>query len=64
VCPVDLEGVAAWMLTAHVREARELPPSRSVRLVPGFDQYVVAVSCHAEELLPGVARSRVYRPQG
>ena len=64
VTPVDLDGVQAWMLTAHVREARELPPLRSVRLLPGFDQYVVAASCHAEHLLPGDLRQRVYRPQG
>ncbi len=49
---------------ADAREVRELPPIRSVRLLPGFDQYVVAASCHAEHLLPGDLRSRVYRPQG
>jgi hypothetical protein len=64
VTPVDLDGVQAWMLTAHVREAREFPPLRSVRLLPGFDQYVVAASCHAEHLLLGDLRQRVYRPQG
>ncbi len=37
---------------------------RSVRLLPGFDQYVMAASCHAEHLLPGDLRRRVYRPQG
>lgn len=64
VSPVELDGVQAWMLAAHAREVRELPPSRSVRLLPGFDQYVVAASCHAEHLLPGDLRHRVYRPQG
>ena len=52
------------MLTADVREARELSPNRSVRLLPAFDQYVVGASCHAEHLLPGDLRNRVYRPQG
>jgi hypothetical protein len=52
------------MLASHAREMRELPPDRSVRLLPGFDQYVVAASCHAGSLLPGDLRSRVYRPQG
>jgi len=65
VSKVDLDGRPAWMLAADVREARELPPMRSVRLLPGFDQYVVGASWHAEHLLPsGVLRSRVYRPQG
>jgi hypothetical protein len=64
VSPVDLEGARAWMLAAHARELRELPPIRSVRLLPGFDQYVIAASCHAEQLLHGGLRSRVFRPQG
>jgi len=61
---VELDGVQAWMPATHAREVCELPPTRSVRLLPGFDQYVIAASCHAERLLPGDLRSRVYRPQG
>jgi len=64
VCAVDLEGTQAWMLAADACEAREIPTDRSVRLLPGFDQYVVAASCHAQQLLPGDLRSRVFRPQG
>lgn len=65
VTPVDLEGTQAWMLTAQVRELRDLPPVRVVRLLPGFDQYVIGASHHAERLLPaGLKRSSVYRPQG
>jgi hypothetical protein len=64
VTPVELDGAQAWMLTGDAREARELPPVRSVRLLPCFDQYVVTASCHAEHLLPGDWRRRVYRPQG
>jgi hypothetical protein len=62
--PLDLDGVQAWMLAPHTREASELPPTRSVRLLAAFDQYVVAASCHAERLLPGDLRGRVYRSQG
>lgn len=64
VAPVEVAGERAWMLSAHASEARELPPERSVRLLPAFDHYVVAASRHAEHLLPGDLRSRVYRPQG
>ena len=64
VVAVDLDGAQAWMLAAHAREVRGLPPTRSIRLLPGFDQYVVGASCHAEHLLPGDFRRRVYRPQG
>jgi len=63
-CPVEVEGARAWMLAGHAREARELASGKSVRLLPGFDQYVVGASYHAESLLPDGLRSRVYRPQG
>jgi hypothetical protein len=64
VVAVDLEGRQAWMLATDARELPNLPKERSVRLLPGFDQYVVAASHHAAHLLPGDLRSRVYRPQG
>ena len=64
VTPVEVEGVPAWMLASDAREAGELPNPRSVSLLPAFDQYVVAASPHADNLLPGDWRGRVYRPQG
>ena len=64
VTEIELNGAAAWMLAADAREARRLSPTRSVRLLPAFDQYVVGASHHARHLLPGDLRSRVYRPQG
>ena len=64
VTPVEVDGVPAWMLASDAREAGELPTPRSVRLLPAFDQYVVAASPHADNLLPGDWRGRVYRPQG
>jgi uncharacterized protein YcaQ len=64
VCRVDLEGEQAWMLKKDAREAAETSIQRTVRLIPGFDQYVVAASPHAERLMPEGLRSRVYRPQG
>jgi uncharacterized protein YcaQ len=64
VVAVDLAGAKAWMLVKDARELRELKPARSVRLLPGFDQYVIGASYHAAHLLPGNLRNRVYRPQG
>jgi hypothetical protein len=64
VMAIEVEGTTAWVLAIDARELREFTPARSVRLVPAFDPYVVGASCHAEHLLPGVLRSRVYRPQG
>jgi hypothetical protein len=64
LCAVELNGTQSWMLAADAREARKLRPQKSVRLIPAFDQYVIGPSPHAEHLLPGDLRSRVYRPQG
>ncbi len=61
---VEIAGEQAWMLADDAREARDLSPGRSARLLPGFDQYVVGASRHAGHLLPGDLRQRVYRPQG
>jgi hypothetical protein len=61
---VDLDGVPAWMLARDLRGIRDFPQVRSVRLLPAFDQYVIGASAHAQRLLPGDLRARVYRPQG
>ena len=52
------------MLAGDVPMARKAEPSRSVRLLPAFDQYVVAASLHAVHLLPGDFKKSIYRPQG
>jgi hypothetical protein len=64
VAEVDMEGTTAWMLARDVPVARRAELSRSVRLLPAFDQYVVAASLHAGHLLPGDFKKSIYRPQG
>jgi hypothetical protein len=64
VARVEVEGVESWMMAADLRRLRGIEPVKCVRLLPGFDQYVVVASCHAEQLLPEGLRSKVYRPQG
>jgi len=64
VMPVDVERTRAWMLRADAAAADKIPSLRSVRLLPGFDQYVVAASYHARKLLHKVPRGFVYRQQG
>jgi uncharacterized protein YcaQ len=64
VCEVDVEGVRGWMLAADVDAAAAAEPSGVVRLLPGFDHYVVAAPRDAEAVLPAEHRARVYRPQG
>jgi len=61
---VDVEGEARWMLTRDAAAAAALEPAEGVRLLPAFDQYVVAATLHAERFLPGPFRDRIYRPQG
>ena len=64
VTGVEVDGTQAWMLAADARELHEVPSQRSVRLIPAFDQYVIGASLHAEQLLAGAERGRIYRPQG
>jgi hypothetical protein len=64
VSQVEVDGTHAWMLTADAGEVRARTIRRSVRLIPAFDQYVIGASLHAEHLLMGAARGRVYREQG
>jgi DNA glycosylase AlkZ-like len=70
VAKVEVEGVAAYALAADVPGLvaaggrGRAGGSRTVRLLPAFDQYVVTATVHAERLLPGPFKARVYRPQG
>ena len=64
VAEVSIEGTAMWMLSGDAEDAAGAPPVDSVRLLPGFDQYVIAATRHAEKLMPGDFKPLVYRPQG
>ena len=64
VAQVEVDGVRAWMLSAHVDEAGEAVMAGSVRLLPAFDQYVVGASRGNTSILPAAHKGRVYRPQG
>ena len=64
---VDVEGDPMWMLAADAADAAAAPKAKTVRLLPGFDQYVLAATRHAEKLMPGEdpgLRPLVYRNQG
>ena len=80
VAQVEVDGAPAYALAADVASLRteavdgtglaaaggrgRAGGARSVRLLPAFDQYVVTATVHAERLLPGPFKARVYRPQG
>jgi Winged helix DNA-binding domain len=62
---VDVDGTAGWMLKKHAEEAaREEPPERLVRLLPGFDMWVIGAARDAAALLDPAEKKRVYRNQG
>jgi hypothetical protein len=60
----DVEGTTMWMTAEGAEEAARAGAPQGVRLVPAFDQYVVAATRHAGPLMPGDFRDRIYRPQG
>jgi hypothetical protein len=64
VAPVEVEGAPMWLLREQLEQAATAEPVLSVRLLPGFDQYVIAATLHAERLMPGPFKARVHRPQG
>lgn len=64
VTPIDADGTPAWSLTSEVAKLTGARRPGSVRLLPAFDQYVIAASRHAQTFLPGPFKDRIYRPQG
>lgn len=52
------------VLAADVDTLLSAAPSATVRLLPGFDQYVVNAPRGIEAILPGERKLEVYRPQG
>ena len=65
VAVVDIEGTRAWMPAELVSEAQESVPATQapVRLLPAFDQSVIAATRHAANLLPGRSRSASTGPR-
>jgi hypothetical protein len=62
---VDVEGTKQWLLASRAEEIQAAGPARVVRLVPAFDQYVVAIPRKG----PGAPfdekrRAQIYRQAG
>jgi Winged helix DNA-binding domain len=64
VAEVDVEGERGWMLAADADAAASAAPAGVVRLLGGFDHYVVAAPRAVDAVLAAADRERVYRPQG
>jgi hypothetical protein len=58
---VEADGV--YLLAADVDEAEAAEPDGAVRLLPAFDQYVVAAPRDDDDVVAPEHRERVYRPQ-
>jgi winged helix DNA-binding protein len=62
--PVDIEGTDGWALADQIGAITETTRTRSVRLLPAFDQYVIGSTKHADRLLHEDLRDRVHRKAG
>ena len=61
---VAVEGEAMWMLASDAAVAAGMGAASGMRLLPAFDQYVIAATLQARHFLAGEFRDRIYRPQG
>jgi hypothetical protein len=64
VVEVDIEGMPAWASAEAVGRIVGHESPRSVRLLPGFDQYVIGSTKHSARLMPDDHRERVHRQAG
>ena len=65
LCEVEVDGEPAYALERDRGELRNAAPVPGVRLLPGFDQYVLNASVGAERFLPHARhRRQVFRNQG
>lgn len=61
---IEVEGWKAWALASSLEQMKTLDASPTVRLLPNFDPYTIAVARHSQYLMPEQHKGRVYRPQG
>jgi hypothetical protein len=64
VTTVDVEGTTAYVLTEHEDDLLSAKPSTAVRLLPGFDQYVLAPGTADAAVLDPAHRPDVSRAAG
>lgn len=61
---VDIEGEPAYVLAEHADELAASRPSKSVRLLPAFDQWVLGPGTADGRVVPAARRSAVSRQAG
>jgi hypothetical protein len=61
---VDVDGERAFVLTEHIDDLASTVPTSAVRLLPGFDQYVLGPGTKDPHLIPAGRRSEVSKQSG
>ena len=61
---VDVDGERAYVLAEDLDELASARPTRAVRLVPGFDQYVLGPGTADRHVVPARRRAAVSRQSG
>lgn len=64
LAPVDVEGTALFALRQHVAGLEEAPDEPVVRLLPGFDPYVVGSLSQLEHIAPAGRKREISRAAG
>lgn len=64
VVEVDVDGQRAFLLAEDLDEAAATTPTRAVRLLPGFDQYVLGPGTADARVVPAARRAQVSRQAG
>ncbi|HEX2314443.1 MAG TPA: winged helix DNA-binding domain-containing protein [Thermomonospora sp.] len=61
---IEVDGTRTFVLAEHLDELLDTAPATGVRLLGGFDQYVLGAGTNAEYLIPPDRRSEVSRTAG
>jgi Winged helix DNA-binding domain len=64
VAEVSLDGAKYWALSENRDQIAAAEPTKSVRLLPAFDPYVIGSTRQTTKLMTGDFKARVHRPQG
>jgi hypothetical protein len=62
--PVDVGGERAYVLASDLDELLSMKPSRQVRLLPGFDQFVMGAGTKDGHVVPARRRTAVSKQSG
>ena len=61
---VDVDGERAYVLAEHLDELASCKPTKTLRLLPGFDQYVLGPGTSDARVVPSARRAHVSKQSG